>query len=342
MALAASDPRPPGDPVPSIDRVSPSVSVVLCTKDRPDELLRAIASVRACGDAGGRAEIVVVEEAAAARQIPGVRYVHLPPEGRGFAHARNVGVEEATGGIVAFLDDDCEAGDGWLDALVAPLRRNPAVMGVAGAVLVRAAGAVGYAENILGFPGGGLRYLHAAGGRTVPTRHLSTCNCAYRREAIRRAGGFPERGRFGGEDFLLAERVSAMGACVYTPDAVVYHRPRGRLGAVLCWFIRRGQSEMLLRDAVRDRGTFRVFLLRSSWTLRLLALGAALLRWPALWWWLLPAASLYAGLLLWRFRFARRFPTHRRAWWLIPIVKVVMDLGTELGRWKALLGARGA
>lgn len=342
MAPAVCNPRPPADPVPPIDRSPPSVSVVLCTKDRADDLLRAIASVRASGDAGGRAEIVVVEEAAAARQIPDVRYVHLPPEGRGFAHARNIGVAEATGEIVAFLDDDCEADDGWLDALVAPLWRDPAVLGSAGAVLVRACSPVGYAENILGFPGGGLRYLHTADGRTVPTRHLSTCNCAYRRDAIRRAGGFPERGRMGGEDFLLAERVSILGACLYTPHAVVYHRPRGRLGAVLSWFIRRGQSEMLLRDAVTDRGAFRAFLLRSSWTVRILALGTALLWRPVLCWWLLPAAGLYYGLMLWRFRFARRFPTHRRAWWLVPIVKLVMDLGTELGRWKALLGARRA
>jgi GT2 family glycosyltransferase len=339
MAPAASDPRLPEDPVPAIDRSS-SVSVVLCSKDRPNDLLRAIASVRACGGAGGWAEIVVVEEAAAARHIPGIRYVHLPPEGHGFAHARNVGVAEATGEIVAFLDDDCETDNGWLDALVAPLRHDPAVMGVAGPVLVRACGAVGYAENILGFPGGGLRYLHAAGGRPVPTRHLSTCNCAYRREAIRRAGGFPERGRMGGEDYLLAERVTALGVCVYTPHAVVYHRPRGRLGAVLHWFIRRGQSEMLLRDTVGDRAAFRAFLFRSSWTVRVLALGAALVWRPALCWWLLPAAGVYYGAMLWRFRFARRYPTHRRAWWLVPIVKLVMDCGTEVGRWKALLGPR--
>jgi len=318
------------------------VSVVICSKDRPEELRRAIASVRAADPTGRTAEIVVVEEAVHARALPDVRYVHLPPTDRGFAHARNVGVAEASGEIVAFLDDDCEAEHGWLDALVVPLRHDPAVLGVAGAVLVRDCGHIGYAENILGFPGGGLRYLHAAGGQTVPTRHLSTCNCAYRREAIQRAGGFPERGRMGGEDFLLAERVTALGACVYTPHAVVYHRPRGRLGAVLSWFIRRGQSEMLLRDAVTDRGTFRAFLVRSSWTLRVLALGTALVLWPVLCWWLLPAAGLYYGLLLWRSRFAQRFPTHRRAWWVVPIVKFVMDLGTELGRWKALLGARRA
>jgi GT2 family glycosyltransferase len=300
------------------------VSVVICTKDRPEELRRAIASVRAADPIGRTAEIVVVEEAVHARALPDVRYVHRPPHGRGFGHTRNVGVGEATGEILAFLDDDCLAERGWLESLVRPFSEDAEILGVAGAVLVKEQGAIGSAENILGFPGGGLRYL-------------STCNCAYRREAIRRAGGFPEGARLGGEDFLLAERVTALGSCVYTPHAVVYHRPRGRLGAILRWFDRRGQSEVALVRATVDRWAFLRFLVRSSWTVRVLALLAILLRWPDLAVWLSPVAVFYYAMLLWRFRFALAYPTHRRAWWLVPVVKVTMDLGTELGRWRAVL-----
>jgi hypothetical protein len=94
---------------------------------------------------------------------------------------------------------------------------------------------------------------------------------------------------------------------------------------------------VLLRRAVAARREFTVFLVRSSWTLRLAVLLAALWQWPALIRWLPAAAVAYYALLLWRFRFARKYPTHRRAWWLVPILKVTMDLGTELGRWKALI-----
>jgi GT2 family glycosyltransferase len=336
--------RSPATPAPMVDTRTAGlvvtdwrVSVVICTKDRPEELRRAIASVRAADPIGRTAEIVVVEEAVHARALPDVRYVHLPPHGRGFGHTRNVGVGEATGEILAFLDDDCLAERGWLESLVRPFSEDAEILGVAGAVLVKEQGAIGSAENILGFPGGGLRYLHAAGGKVVPTRHLSTCNCAYRREAIRRAGGFPEGARLGGEDFLLAERVTALGSCVYTPHAVVYHRPRGRLGAILRWFDRRGQSEVALVRATVDRWAFLRFLVRSSWTVRVLALLAILLRWPDLAVWLSPVAVFYYAMLLWRFRFALAYPTHRRAWWLVPVVKVTMDLGTELGRWRAVL-----
>lgn len=317
--------------------VQAAVSVVICTKDRPADLARAIAAIRTSGEAGRAVDIVVVEERAAPREIPSVRHVHLPPMGRGFGYARNAGLQATAADLVVFVDDDCEVEAGWLEALTAPFAEDPRVLGVAGAVLVRDCGAIGYAENVLGFPGGGLRYRHAAGGRVVPTRHLSTCNCAYRRDAVLRAGGFREDARLGGEDFLLAERVAALGPCVYAPAAVVYHRPRGRLAAVFRWFVRRGQSDVRLLGAVSDRAAFARFLLRGSWTLRGLILLAILAWRPPLVLVLPVAAVAYYAALLWRFRFARAYPSYRRAWWVVPVVKLTMDLGAEVGRLKALV-----
>lgn len=321
----------------SVSRLADTVSVILCTKDRPDDLARAIASIRASGEVGGRAEIVVVEEADVPHEMPGVRYVHLPRANRGFGYARNAGVRAAQGEVVLFIDDDCEAERGWAEALTVPFQEDARVLGVAGAVLVRNCGAIGYAENILGFPGGGLRYLHQAGGRVVPTQLLSTCNCAYRRRALFDAGGFVEEARMGGEDFLLAERVAALGPCVFAPGAVVYHRPRGTFPAIFRWFIRRGRSEVRMLRLVADRPRFAYFLLRSSWTLRVLIAIGALAQWPLLLKFLPAAAGLYCGAVLWRFRFAWNYPAHRQAWWLVPFVKMTMDAGTEAGRWKAVI-----
>lgn len=321
---------------------TPRISIVICTKDRRDDLARALDSLRAAGAALADAEIVVVEETDAPAPVPGTTYVAIPRERGGFGQARNRAVETAKGEILAFIDDDCEAAPGWLDALVAPLAADASVAGVAGAVLVRDTGAIGYAENVLGFPGGGLRYLHAAGGRVVDTRYLSTCNCAYRRTAVLRAGGFAEAARWGGEDSLLAERVSAAERCVYAPAASVYHRPRGRLAAIFRWFVRRGQSEIGLLALTARRGAMARFVLRSSWTLRLLVALILVLWRPALAVLIPPLALAYYAAILWRFRFARAYPTHRRAWRLVPIVKLVMDLGTEVGRWKGLAArARG-
>ena len=316
------------------------VSIVICTKDRPNELARAISSIRASGNVGRQAELVVVEEADEARELEGVRYVHLPRAGQGFGYARNMGVQAAAGDVILFIDDDCEARNGWADALAKPLLHDPQILGVAGAVQVKDCGLIGYAENILGFPGGGLRYFHGADGRTVPTLYLSTCNCAYRRSALTQAGGFETRARLGGEDLLLAERITAMGPCVYAPDAIVFHKPRGTFSSVFKWFRRRGQSEIGLLHLTEQRGAHVRFLLRSSWTLRALLVLGPLALWPMLAL-LLPILGLaYYSAVLWRFRYARHYPEHKRAWWLVPFVKLVMDWGAEAGRWKGLLFPR--
>jgi GT2 family glycosyltransferase len=314
--------------------------VLICTRERRDDVARALASLRADGVERDGVEIVVVEETAAPWPIPGVRYVPLPPEGRGFAHVRNHAVAAARGSVLVFVDDDCEVERGWFDALLAPLRADPTVGGAAGAVLVRDCNAIGYAESILGFPGGGLRYLAAAGGRVVPTEWLSTCNCAYRREAVEGAGGFSPLASLGGEDSLLAERVTARWSCRYVPGAVVYHKPRQRLAAIFRWFVRRGRAEMRILPAKAWPAAVAGSLLRGSTLLRLLGVAAVLcvVPWPV--WLGVPLLlALYYAAMLARFRFARRYPSHRVGWWLVPFVKLVADLGADVGRWGELPGA---
>src|SRR5438046_9257228 len=121
----------------------PSVSVVICTKDRPIELAKALESLQA--ERASCTEIVVIEEADQPRQIPGVRYVHLPRRNLGFGHTRNMAVRATDADILLFLDDDCVAARGWAEALLKPLLSDPSIQGVAGAGRVRACGLVGYA-----------------------------------------------------------------------------------------------------------------------------------------------------------------------------------------------------
>ncbi len=317
-----------------------TVSIIICSKDRHRDLERAVESVRRSGPLWCTAEVVIVEEGDVAQPIPGAHYIHLPRADRGFGYARNVAIKAATGDLLLFLDDDCEAEPGWVEALVRPFQEIPALLGVAGAVAVRGCGPVGYAEHILGFPGGGLRYAHESKGHVMPTTCLSTCNCAYRRTALERIGGFPEEARAGSEDALVAERVSQLGPCRYTPHAVVYHRTRDRFSGVLRWFMRRGFSEMAsLRQRV-EPARFFSYLLRSSWTIRALIIAVAVLFIPRLALLFPPAVLLYYAAMLWRFRFARHYANHRTAWWLVPAVKFTMDIGNEIGRWKFVF-ARG-
>jgi hypothetical protein len=105
---------------------APLVSVVLATRDRPDALRSALTALQEV--AYPRSEIVVVDNAPATSTtadvvaaFPGVRYV---PEPRpGLSYARNRGVLEAHGEIVAFTDDDILVDPQWLAALATDLVR---------------------------------------------------------------------------------------------------------------------------------------------------------------------------------------------------------------------------
>ena len=51
---------------------------------------------------------------------------------RGIPYARNTGVRNATGDIVAFIDDDCIADENWLKYIQIPFFKDPNVGSVGG------------------------------------------------------------------------------------------------------------------------------------------------------------------------------------------------------------------
>lgn len=61
-----------------------------------------------------------------------IRYIL--EEARGIPYARNTGVRNATGDIIAFIDDDCIAVENWLKYVEIPFIRDPNI-GVVGGEL---------------------------------------------------------------------------------------------------------------------------------------------------------------------------------------------------------------
>ena len=103
------------------------VSLIITTHNRPQLLLRAIASARL---SGRDPEIVVVDDASTdetgevCQSLPGIRYIRVDRQ-QGVACARNVGLKASSGKFLSFLDDDDERLPGSLDMQVERLEADP-------------------------------------------------------------------------------------------------------------------------------------------------------------------------------------------------------------------------
>ncbi|HKN06918.1 MAG TPA: glycosyltransferase [Thermoplasmata archaeon] len=149
-----------------------------------------------------------IAEAFAARH-PGFLRVFERNGSRGIG--RNIGVHEARGEWVAFIDGDCFADSQWLVRLRAGLAQSPVV---AGRTVVVGKHRYGQLERV--------ELLQQGFDVTFPS-----CNLAFRRDLFLRLGGFDPR-FITAEDIDLNMRAVQSGATiVYRPDALVYHHMRG-------------------------------------------------------------------------------------------------------------------
>src|SRR3990172_1518395 len=109
-----------------MDRDKVKISVVVCTYNRSGLLKDVVRSLQE-QDFEGDSEIIivdnnstdntknVVEELSTTSPIP-IRYFFENKQG--LSHARNRGIDEAHGEIVAFIDDDAVAERQWLSSLI--------------------------------------------------------------------------------------------------------------------------------------------------------------------------------------------------------------------------------
>lgn len=116
-----------------------TISVLVATHRRPEMLRACLESL--CHQTLRPMEVIVVENgpqitseevvASFKDRLP-VRYLYDPVPG--VSRARNTLVRNATGEIVAFIDD-CEALPRWLERLVGPFRQDPRIGVVGGEAL---------------------------------------------------------------------------------------------------------------------------------------------------------------------------------------------------------------
>jgi GT2 family glycosyltransferase len=216
---------------------APAASVLICTRNRAQELEDCVALLVACG----AEDVVIVDNASsdatpqlaaelAARHPGKVRAVH---EGRqGLSHARNAAAAAAHHDLLLYLDDDARPAPGWLSAAARELAR-PGVANVGGPIV-----ALWPAQRDPAFPAPGLEPLFSVLDRgdadrtLVPPDVVYGANWGVRRTALDAVGGFdPAFGygpgvAIGGDEVSIAWRLAraGLGETRFVAAAAVGHR----------------------------------------------------------------------------------------------------------------------
>jgi GT2 family glycosyltransferase len=228
-----------GSPPPLSPAPAPvSVSVVICTRDRPAELARCLASLPAQSLTPD--EIIVVDNASVSdetRQVSlnaGVRYVR---ESRpGLDIARNTGARACRGEIVAYTDDDVVLDENWLKRLVGAFD-EPDILAVTGLVLPGEleTPAQWHFESRWSFGRGfrrkdfGPEFYAQDSTEACPVWEIGAgASMAFRRSVFEDIGYFDERLDVGaagcsGDSEYWHRVLSAGGRCRYEPASVAYH-----------------------------------------------------------------------------------------------------------------------
>jgi len=212
----------------------PLISIVVCTRDRPDSLGATLDSLAA--QKYPAFELVLVDQSrgeetrrlveSRAAELPALRYLHL--DRAGLSRAYNAGVGASAGELLAFTDDDVVAPEDWLANIADAFAARPEVGLLYGQVLIPPE--LAKRENVEGVTPA----LPIPRRRLLDRRHGFEvfgmgANFAARRTLFHKVGGFDQVLGGGGplqssQDFDFGYRVFKRGATILLePGVIVYH-----------------------------------------------------------------------------------------------------------------------
>ncbi|MEO0667675.1 MAG: glycosyltransferase [Pseudomonadota bacterium] len=207
------------------------VSVVVVSRDRPDALRRCLEGVAQLQYP--TFEVVVVADAAgvaAAQRMPLADNLKIVPfERANISQARNLGISQAAGEIVAFIDDDAVPEPSWLSYLTDPFKK-PEVACAGGFVrgrngisyqwVARSVDARGMTEPV-DISHSRVTVFKPKGGRAIKTEGT---NMAVRRDVLVALEAFDPGFAFFLDETDLNLRIARAGhATAIVPRAEVHH-----------------------------------------------------------------------------------------------------------------------
>lgn len=193
----------------------PASFIVLTQGDRPDELLRAVESIRSQDGIDG--EVVIVSNGAGEIDVPDGCLLFVSRENLGIPGGRNLGAADSTHDVMFFLDDDA-----WYSSPDIATRALDAFASNAslGIISFRIADPVTGASEQRHVPRVGVTDQR----RSSQVTTFLGGGCAIRRSVFETCGAYPKRFFYSHEESDLAWRALDAGFTIeYRGDIVVYH-----------------------------------------------------------------------------------------------------------------------
>ncbi|MCC6850455.1 MAG: glycosyltransferase [Deltaproteobacteria bacterium] len=211
-------------PLPPALRQYPKVSVVICAYDAERTMDACLASLERIRYPNY--DVVIVNDGSrdATRAIA-ERYVATRPHlftlvnqpNKGLSVARNVGMEAASGDIVAYTDSDCVVDRDWLTYLVYKFQAGFVAVGGPNFPPPEDSAIAAY---VAASPGGPTHVLL----NDEVAEHIPGCNMAFRKRALAEVGGFQPIFTAAGDDVDVCWRLQNHGHVIgFSPSAMVWH-----------------------------------------------------------------------------------------------------------------------
>ncbi len=111
-----------------VSNSAPAISIIIATKERPAFIANLLNSIHR--QSFKNYEVLIVSPDRFANVDPELKMI--PQKEGGLPRARNLGLREAQGELILFLDDDVELQEDYLTRLITIMRGNPEIAGAGG------------------------------------------------------------------------------------------------------------------------------------------------------------------------------------------------------------------
>ncbi len=232
--------------VPFPEKMStPRFSVVVCSYNGSHTLRQCLEGLRRL--TYPNFEVTIIDDGSTdtttliAAQFPEFRLIRTT--NHGLSHARNIGMHEASGDYIAYIDDDAWPDSHWLHYLAQAFQESSHA-GIGGPNIAPLDS--GFTETCVDSAPGGPTHVLL---KDQLAEHIPGCNMAFRKEALEAVGGFDATYHVAGDDVDLCWRIQQQGWTIgYHGAAMIWHRRRNSIRTYLKQQHGYGKAETLLEQ----------------------------------------------------------------------------------------------